>query len=44
MARDDPEIKQALVDDRRIDITTTGCKTGSARRIEIRFHNVGDRQ
>ena len=34
------QIKQALTQDRTIDITTTGRKTGQLRRIEIWFHNV----
>ncbi len=39
----DPAIASALESDRVIDITTTGRKTGEARRIEIWFHNVGGR-
>jgi deazaflavin-dependent oxidoreductase (nitroreductase family) len=35
----DPTIEQALKSDNLIDITTTGKKTGSPRRIEIAFHN-----
>jgi deazaflavin-dependent oxidoreductase (nitroreductase family) len=35
----DPAIEQALKSDNLIDITTTGKKTGSPRRIEIAFHN-----
>ena len=38
-----PSIEQALKTDRVIDITTTGRKTGAARRIEIWFHRVDDR-
>ena len=34
------EIKQALKNDKTIDITTIGRKSGKARRIEIWFHNV----
>ena len=37
------QIKQALAQDRTIDITTIGCKTGLPRKIEIWFHNVGGR-
>jgi deazaflavin-dependent oxidoreductase (nitroreductase family) len=37
------QIKQALKKDHVIDITTTGRKSGEARRIEIWFHNVEDR-
>jgi deazaflavin-dependent oxidoreductase (nitroreductase family) len=36
-------IRDALAHGDRIDITTTGRKTGEPRRIEIVFHNVGDR-
>ncbi|MFZ1754890.1 MAG: nitroreductase/quinone reductase family protein [Caldilineaceae bacterium] len=36
----DPQIAHALVTDRVIDITTTGRKSGEARRIEIWFHNL----
>ena len=36
-------IQQALAQDRTIDITTTGRKTGEARRIEIWYHRVGGR-
>lgn len=34
------EIQRALREDLVIDITTTGRKTGQARRIEIWFHNL----
>jgi deazaflavin-dependent oxidoreductase (nitroreductase family) len=37
------EIDNALAHDRIIDITTTGRKTGQARRIEIWFHRVDGR-
>ena len=37
------QIVQALKQDRVIDITTTGRKTGQHRRIEIWFHNLADR-
>ena len=33
-------IKNALVTDRTIDITTMGRKSGQPRRIEIWFHNI----
>ena len=36
-------IEQALAQDRIIDITTIGRKTGQARRIEIWFHRVEGR-
>ena len=36
----DDQVKQALEQDRVIDITTTGRKTGQPRRIEIWFHNL----
>jgi hypothetical protein len=36
----DEQIKQALEQGGVIDITTSGRKTGQARRIEIRFHNI----
>ena len=39
----DEKIKQALLTDRIIDITTTGRKSGEQRRIEIWFHNVDGR-
>ena len=38
-----PSIEQALATDRVIDITTTGRKTGEARRIEIWFHRIDGR-
>lgn len=37
------KIKQALEQDRVIDITTTGRKTGLPRRIEIWFHRLDGR-
>ena len=37
------QIDTALAQDRIIDITTTGRKTGQARRIEIWFHRVEGR-
>ena len=39
-APDAHAIDQALTTDNIIDITTTGRKTGEARRIEIRFENL----
>ena len=39
----DEKVKQALAQDRIIDITTTGRKSGQAHRIEIWFHNVNGR-
>jgi deazaflavin-dependent oxidoreductase (nitroreductase family) len=38
----DKRIEKALRDERIIDITTIGRKSGKARRIEIWFHNVDD--
>ncbi len=35
-----PQIAHALTADRVIDITTTGRRSGDARRIEIWFHNI----
>jgi deazaflavin-dependent oxidoreductase (nitroreductase family) len=39
----DERIQRALSRGHRIDITTTGRKTGTARRIEIVFHNIDGR-
>lgn len=39
----DDDISRALLQDRIIDITTTGRKTGRARRKEIWFHNLEGR-
>ena len=36
----DARIRQALVTERTIDITTTGRTTGRPRRIEMWFHNL----
>lgn len=36
-------IKDALKNDRTIDIITTGAKSGLPRRIEIWFNNINDR-
>ena len=37
------QVRQALVRDRTIDITTTGRTSGLPRRIETWFYRVGDR-
>ena len=37
------DVQAALNTDRTIDITTTGRKTGEARRLEIWFQNVNGR-
>ena len=39
----DQSVREALTKGGVIDITTTGRKTGQARRVEIVFHNVGGR-
>ena len=39
----DDRTRRALSRGHTIDITTTGRKTGKPRRIEIVFHNFGDR-
>jgi deazaflavin-dependent oxidoreductase (nitroreductase family) len=39
----DPRIRDALAQDRVIDITTTGRKSGAPRRIEIWFFRSGGR-
>lgn len=39
----DERIRQALAQDRTIDITTTGRHSGQPRRIEIWFHNLEGR-
>jgi len=39
----DERIRSALAEGHVIDITTTGRRTGDARRIEIVFHNFGGR-
>jgi deazaflavin-dependent oxidoreductase (nitroreductase family) len=39
----DDRIRRALSRGHRIDITTTGGKTGALRRIEIVFHNIDGR-
>ncbi len=38
----DEAVQQALANDRLIDITTTGRKSGDSHRIEIWFHNRDD--
>lgn len=38
-----PEVARALEQDRTIDITTTGKRTGEPRRKEIWFHNLDGR-
>jgi deazaflavin-dependent oxidoreductase (nitroreductase family) len=38
-----PSIAQALSRGHLVDITTTGRRSGSPRRIEIAFHNIGGR-
>jgi deazaflavin-dependent oxidoreductase (nitroreductase family) len=39
----DEKVAQVLKQDKVIDITTTGRKTGELRRIEIWFHNLDGR-
>ena len=39
----DEAVQRALKQDRTIDITTTGRKTGQLRRKEIWFHNIEGR-
>jgi hypothetical protein len=39
----DDRVRRALERGHRIDITTTGRKTGAPRRIELVFHNIGGR-
>ena len=39
----DDTIRRALDQGHRIDITTTGRRTGSPRRIELVFHNIDGR-
>jgi hypothetical protein len=38
-----PEVQNALARDRLVDITTTGRRSGRARRIEIGLHNLDGR-
>lgn len=39
----DDSVRQALGQGHTIDITTTGRRTGKARRIELVFHNIDGR-
>lgn len=39
----DDRVRRALERGHRMDITTTGRKTGQPRRIELVFHNIGGR-
>ena len=39
----DDRVRRALERGHRIDITTTGRKSGQPRRIELVFHNIGGR-
>jgi deazaflavin-dependent oxidoreductase (nitroreductase family) len=39
----EPAVRRALGHGHTIDMTTTGAKTGLARRLEIVFHNFGGR-
>jgi deazaflavin-dependent oxidoreductase (nitroreductase family) len=39
----DDQVRRALARGHLIDITTTGRRSGEARRIEIVFHNFGGR-
>jgi hypothetical protein len=39
----DPRVRHALDHSQTIDLTTTGRRTGQARRIEIALHNIGGR-
>ena len=43
MIASNPPIQDALRHGHLIDITTTGRRTGTARRIELVFHNLGGR-
>ncbi len=43
LSPDDQHIKAALANDRTIDITTTGRRSGQPRRIEIWFHQLSGR-
>jgi len=38
-----PAVARALANGHLVDITTTGRRTGEARRIEIAFHNIDGR-
>lgn len=37
------QVQRALAQDRTVDITTTGRRSGQPRRIEIAFHNLDGR-
>jgi len=37
------QVQRALADDRTVDITTVGRRSGQPRRIEIWFHNLDGR-
>lgn len=39
----DERVRRALANDRTIDITTTGRRSGQPRRIEIWFHQIAGR-
>jgi deazaflavin-dependent oxidoreductase (nitroreductase family) len=39
----DDDLRSALEDDTRVDITTTGRKTGEARRVSIALHHLDGR-
>jgi len=39
----DDRVQEALKEGHRIDITTTGRKSGEPRRIELVFHNIDGR-
>ena len=43
MIATDDRVRRALQRGHRIDITTTGRKSGRPRRIELVFHNIDDR-
>lgn len=43
IARMDPKVVSALRRGHRIDITTTGRRSGQPRRIELVFHNIDGR-
>jgi deazaflavin-dependent oxidoreductase (nitroreductase family) len=43
MGTNSQAVAEALRRGHLVDITTTGRKTGRPRRLEIMFHNIGDR-
>ena len=43
MIATDDRVRKALAQGHRIDITTTGRRSGEARRIELVFHNIDGR-